>query len=180
MKYLCLLRGVNVGGNNKVSMAELRSCFEAAGFANVQTYINSGNVIFESAESDLVVLNDTCERCIEERFGFSVRTLVLSVDGLSRMFAHAPSWWGGDAASKHNAIFVMPPTSVVDVQASVGEAKPKYEQVAVYENLIFWSAPIATFGRTRWMNIIGSALYKEVTIRNSNTVQKLLTMMQQK
>ena len=48
MKFIALLRGINVGGNNKVSMSELKVIFEQAGMQNVSTYINSGNVIFES------------------------------------------------------------------------------------------------------------------------------------
>jgi len=51
MKYIALLRGINVGGNNKVSMTDLRTCFEDIGFTNVRTYINSGNIFFESSET---------------------------------------------------------------------------------------------------------------------------------
>ena len=56
MKYVALLRGINVGGNNKVSMTELKTCLEEAGFENVSTYINSGNVLFESEANDAVKL----------------------------------------------------------------------------------------------------------------------------
>ena len=65
MKYVALLRGINVGGNNRVPMAELKLCFEKMGFNNVVTYINSGNVIFESNQTDLVRIVEICESVIE-------------------------------------------------------------------------------------------------------------------
>ena len=65
MRYVALLRGINVGGNNRVPMPELRACFEAAGYENVKTYINSGNVIFDSDEADLEKLVTACELGIE-------------------------------------------------------------------------------------------------------------------
>ncbi len=72
MKFIALLRGINVGGKNKVAMAELKKCFEEAGFNNVMTYINSGNVIFESAQTDVSKLVRICEATVEKRFGFHV------------------------------------------------------------------------------------------------------------
>lgn len=69
MIYIALLRGINVGGNNKVAMLELRSVFEQAGMKNVTTYINSGNVIFES-ELSKNKLASMLELAIEQKFGF--------------------------------------------------------------------------------------------------------------
>lgn len=70
MKYIALLRGINVGGNNKVSMAELRECFEAASFTNVSTYINSGNVFFESSERVMQSLLRPVKRPLKHALGF--------------------------------------------------------------------------------------------------------------
>ena len=174
MRYVALLRGVNVGGNNKVPMADLRACFEAAGYENVKTYINSGNVIFDSAETDLVKLVKTCEKSIETRFGFPVRVSVVSSDQLRRALEHAPAWWDKDPASKHNAIFVIAPAKAKEIMQAVGETKPEYERVAPYDNIIFWSAPLKTFGRSRWAKVVGTAAYRDITIRNANTAKKLL------
>lgn len=172
MKYIALLRGINVGGNNRVPMAELKACFEIASFENVVTYINSGNVIFESDESSPTKLVEICEAAIEKQFGFRVVCSVISAKDLHEAVRNAPEWWNvGDA--KHNAIFVIAPRTAQEIMQEVGEAKPEYEKVAAYGQIIFWSAPLKTFGRTRYSKIVGSKAYKSVTIRNANTTLKL-------
>ena len=174
MRFIALLRGINVGGKNRVAMSELKLCFEEAGFRNVSTYINSGNVIFETTLSDKTKLVQICEKAIELQFGFHVVCAVISGEELIDALAHAPSWWGKDDQSKHNAIFVIAPKKTKDIMAEVGNAKIEYENVKAHHPIIFWSAPIKTFSRTRYSNIVGTKTYQFVTIRNANTAKKLL------
>jgi len=177
MKYIALLRGINVGGNNTVPMAELRACFEEAGFTNVTTYINSGNVFFDSSEKSDAKLVEICEAAIENRVGFRVICAVISADELHDSLTHAPNWWGKDAPDiKHNALFVIAPKTANEVMEEVGEPKPEYEKVATHGRVIFWSAPVKTFGRTRYGKIVGTKAYQNVTIRNSNTAKKLVEL----
>ncbi len=178
MKYIALLRGINVGGNNKVSMQELKKCFESAGFKNVLTYINSGNVIFDSEENSITKLIDQCEEILEKQFGFPISLAIIDVYTLKEALAHAPEWWGDDPDSKHNAIFVIQPATVEEIFADVGKFKPEYEQISASNGIIFWSAPIKTFSRTRWSKIVGTKAYQKITIRNSNTTKKLLELAQ--
>lgn len=173
MRYIALLRGINVGGNNKVPMVELRACIENAGFENVSTYINSGNVLFDTDETDAARLVERCEYAIETYFGFPVRVSVISKEELEAALEHAPRWWDSDPGSKHNALFVIAPATSEAVMAAVGEPKPEYEQVASYGSVIFWSAPVKTFGRTRWSRIVAMPAYQDVTIRGANTAKKL-------
>ena len=176
MKYIALLRGINVGGNNKVSMAELKRCFESLGFKDVITYINSGNVIFDTKHTDIAALVQQCEKIIETTFGFYIVCAVISANDLHSAIINAPSWWGLDNGDKHNAIFVIAPSTSDEVMSAVGEAKPEYEKVVSYGSVIFWSAPLKTFSRTRYSKIVGSAVYKSVTIRNANTTKKLVEL----
>lgn len=176
MKYLALLRGINVGGNNKVSMSELKQCFETAGFSGVSTYINSGNVIFESKLTNEAELVAICEAAIEKTFGFHVVCAVIAADDLKEAIRHAPKWWGESVDDKHNAIFVIAPAVTADVMKAVGEAKPEYEKVDSYGPVIFWTAPVKTFGRTRYSKIVGTKAYQSITIRNSNTAKKLVEL----
>jgi uncharacterized protein (DUF1697 family) len=176
MRYIALLRGINVGGNNKVSMSELNECFQSLGFKNVMTYINSGNVIFDDLEPDVMKLIRECERVIEERFGFRVVCTVTPAKELEDALSHAPDWWGLDNADKHNVIFVIPPLTPAAIMKEVGETKPEYEKIASSGQVIFWTAPLKTFGRTRYGKIVGTAAYKFVTIRNGNTVKKLVEL----
>ena len=173
MKFVALLRGINVGGNNKVAMSDLKECFQAAGFENVQTYINSGNVIFDSDKTDKVELVTVCEGAIENQFGFHIVCSVIQAAELHTALNNAPSWWGIDNGSKHNALFVIAPATAKGIINDVGEAKPEYEKVAAVEPIIFWSAPLETFGRTRYSKIVGTKSYASITIRNANTTKKL-------
>ncbi len=179
MKYIALLRGINVGGNNKVSMAELRECFEAAGFTNVSTYINSGNVFFESSEKSDAKLVATCETAIEARFGFRVVCAVISAKEIKDSLAHAPDWWDkGGPEMKHNALFVIAPKTAEEIIIEVGEPKLEYEKIASYGRVIFWTAAFKTFGRTQYSKIVGTPAYQCITIRNSNTAKKLVELSQ--
>jgi len=172
-KYIALLRGINVGGKNKVSMKALKELLEKNGFLDVDTYINSGNIIFSSDNSDIEFLKMHCEALIFDTFKLKISVAVVSSAELIETLSNAPDWWDADAESKHNAIFVIPPTTVDEVMKEVGEAKPEYEKVSSYGKVIFWSAPIKTFSRTRWLKIVGKPVYDEVTTRNANTVKNL-------
>ncbi|GHV35260.1 hypothetical protein FACS18949_12870 [Clostridia bacterium] len=174
-RYIALLRGVNVGGNNKIAMPELRTAFETAGLTNVATYINSGNVIFDSA-LDEKTAQSLCERAIADKFGLNISVGIITADELRGALANAPEWWNNDD-SKHNAIFVIAPATAENVCAEVGEAKPEYEKIAHFGKIIFWTAPLATFSRTRWSKITKHrAEYEAITIHNANTALKLLEL----
>ena len=177
VKYVALLRGINVGGKNKVSMGELRSCFEQIGFNNVSTYINSGNIIFESDITNVLELKELCEQAIERQFGFLVACLVISRADYLRALAEAPKWWNKDAASKHNTLFVIPPKTTNDIVQEVGQTKPEYEYIKAAKNVIFWSAPLKTFGRTRYGKVAGTTAYQFITVRNANTTIKIANLL---
>jgi uncharacterized protein (DUF1697 family) len=184
--YIALLRGVNVGGNNKIDMKQLKAAFNETGFDDVRTYINSGNVIFLS-ELDESTAQVACESVIREWFGLNIAVAILTADELREAFAHAPDWWGSDINAKHNAIFVIqaawasssqrerpaPPATAEAVCTEVGEIKPEYEKCDYYGKLIFWSAPMETFSMTRWSSVSKRTTYQKITIRNANTAFKL-------
>ena len=172
-RYIALLRGVNVGGKNKIAMPELKLAFERHGFKNVLTYINSGNILFDSDLEECAV-KTTCEALIKGDFGLTIRVGIITADELHEALSKAPEWWDNDPKSKHNALFVISPMTAEEVWKQVGEVKPEYENVANYGKVIFWSAPIVTFSRTRWSKIAQNrAIYNAITIRNANTAKKL-------
>ncbi len=177
-KYIALLRGINVGGKNKVSMSLLKSAFEEIGFAMVSTYINSGNVIFDSEISDKVELIRLCEDIIAQKFGFTIPVCIISYAELADALNHAPDWWAApsDVEMVHQAIFLIPPITAAEVYNAVGKAKSDIENVWHYNQIIFWSAARSTFTKTRWCKISSTAVYNKVTIRNANTSKKLLAL----
>lgn len=175
-KYIALLRGVNVGGKNRIVMKELKKLFEDNGFQDVSTYLNSGNIIFSTTATEIESLKSRCENMILEKFGLEISVAVISAEAAYEALSNAPDWWDQDQESKHNAMFVIPPATVEKIFHEVGESKPDYEKVGYYNTVIFWSAPIKTFSRTRWSKVVGTAAYQHITIRNSNTVKKLVAL----
>ncbi|MDR2956935.1 MAG: DUF1697 domain-containing protein [Coriobacteriales bacterium] len=175
---IALFRGVNVGGKGIISMAELRSAFVDAGFIDAVTYINSGNVLFTSVEKTLT-LQASIAQMVSVKFGLQTPVAVISMEELADALAQAPDWWGIDNDDRHNAIFVIPPEKAEAVCAEVGDIKPEYEKLAWYGQLIFWSAPMKTFSKTRWSSVSKYPVYQKLTIRNHRTARKLLELAKQ-
>lgn len=176
MTYIALLRGINVGGNNKVSMPSLKASFLAAGFKNVTTYINSGNVLFSAPKTDKEVLVRLCQKAIKDCSQLDINCTIITHQELTHALANAPSWWGDDPNAKHNAIFAIAPATVEQIMQDMGQIKPDYEKVYACDPIIYWTAPIKTFSRTRYSKIAGTEVYRSVTIRNANTTKKLKEM----
>jgi uncharacterized protein (DUF1697 family) len=78
--YIALLRGINVGGHRKLPMADLRTLLEGLKFKNSSTYIQSGNVVFQSEEIDSILLESKLEQAIEKQFGFEVSVIVIELN----------------------------------------------------------------------------------------------------
>src|SRR6185503_4998297 len=93
-QYVALLRGINVCGNNIITITELKSCFEKLGFDHVATYIQSGNVVFETPEKNLVRLTEQIEQGLSKQFNYQSRAVVASHDELKHAVEHAPKGFG--------------------------------------------------------------------------------------
>jgi uncharacterized protein (DUF1697 family) len=107
--YIALLRGINVGGKNRIKMAELKRTFESMGLSRVQTYIQSGNVLFKSNEEE-EPLRKRIEHGIEADFGFSVTVVLRTADELKRIAANCPfseeEVSGAEASSEGESLYV--------------------------------------------------------------------------
>lgn len=95
-RYIALLRGINISGKNKISMAELKNGFENLGFEEVKTYLNSGNVIFSCDEDDIEKLTGQIETVIKDQFGLDIPVFVIAKEKLEDILHNAPDWWGND------------------------------------------------------------------------------------
>ena len=157
-------------------MPLLKSAFEDAGFSNISTYINSGNVLFSDSCEDISMLKQKCEKIIKDTFSLTIPVMIISKNTLADALAHAPSWWDEDKESVHNAIFLLPPTTVEYILQKIGETNPELELIAHHEAVIFWSAPRATFSRTKLTKLTSTADHSKITVRNANTTKKLLQL----
>ncbi len=172
MKYIALLRGINVGGNNKVPMLKLKAVFEVEGYSDVCTYINSGNVIFSSSEADPIKLQNEIENCLVKAFGLAIKVLVLSKEKLDVIAAELPSNWRNDGDMKCDVFFLWAdynsPKFIADLTIVPGIDTVKY-----VDGALLWSVPRDQLAKSGILKIVGGKLYKNVTIRNCNTVRKL-------
>jgi uncharacterized protein (DUF1697 family) len=98
-QYAALLRGINVGGNNLIKMADLKACFERLGFQNVRTYIQSGNVLFGAQEADQARLVNWLEEALSERFNYTSRVVLRSAAEMKDIVARAPDGFGSNPAA---------------------------------------------------------------------------------
>jgi uncharacterized protein (DUF1697 family) len=132
--HVALLRGINVGGRNKVPMAELREVVASLGHAEVTTYIQSGNVLFSTAETDNAKLAAALESAIEDRFGLWSSVVVLSRDELAEVLAASPYPDEPNPRLVH-VVFLNaePPQDVLDrIAAAVSAAAAKGSRDAVH------------------------------------------------
>jgi uncharacterized protein (DUF1697 family) len=119
-QFLCLLRGINVGGNNLIKMADLKTSFEEMRFSDVATYIQSGNVLFSSTEQNAAKLTRQIEQCLSDSFRYSSRVVVLGHKQLKSVVKGAPEGFGADAAKyRYDVIFLKEPVSAREAMKSV-------------------------------------------------------------
>jgi uncharacterized protein (DUF1697 family) len=172
VRYVALLRGINVGGRTLVKMAELKTCFDSLGFDRVSTYIASGNVLFDSDEEDAAKLAETIEDAIEQGFELPVKVVVLDQKAYARVVKAIPEPWIGDGTLRANVAFLRPGT---DAKQVVRELRPDaaIEEVKAVDAAILWATRRDSLNRSVMRKLIGGAAYKELTVRNLNTTLKL-------
>ena len=172
MRYVALLRGINVGGKTLVKMADLVACAEGLGLDSVSTYIASGNLLFESGERDAAKLETKIERAIEKRFRLPVKVVVLDRASYARIVKAIPKAWRGDAGVRANVAFVRRGTDAKKVVRELGP-DPAVEQVKAVKGAILWATKREAINRSVMRKLIGGVAYKEMTVRNLNTTLKL-------
>ena len=172
MRYVALLRGINVGGRTLVKMADLKACFERLGFDDVSTYIASGNVLFEGGEADATRLATTIEAAIEQRFELPVKVVVLDRASYARIVKAIPKPWIGDGTLRANVAFVRRGTDAKAVVRDL-DPDPAVEEVKAVKGAILWATRRDALNRSVMRKLIAGAAYKELTVRNLNTTLKL-------
>ena len=179
LPFLALLRGINVGGQNVISKADLIRCFEDLGYAGVRTYIQSGNVLFLAGETRVAELTRAVETRLSERLGQPVRAVVLTRARYRAAVRAAPSGWGRDDDRKHNALFTLRGITPRRAVAQLPALKGDIESVAFGPGVVFWSISKEHQTRTRWMKLAATPVYQQVTIRNHRTVFRLLELFEE-
>lgn len=179
--YLILLRGVNVGGKNKVPMAELKACLEGLGMSNVATYIASGNVIGDSdqAEKKLQALIEAALPKLFKLDSELVKVLLLTRSQLQAVIDHKPAGFGEQPDTYHSdAIFLMDITAAEALP--VFDPREGVDKIWPGDGVVYSQRLSAQRTKSRLNKAISTPQYKSMTIRSWNTTTKLLELMQQR
>ena len=174
--YICLLRGINVSGMNKIKMDLLRQLFIETGFVGVQTYIQSGNVIFQSEVTETGQLALVISKKIKETFGFTVPVLVLTVAELRNALKNNPFITD---LTKDPAFLHLSFLSAVPEKAKIEKVLEKQYFPDDFEwngNVIYLYCP-AGYGNTKFSNaFFENKLGVTATTRNWKTANELLRL----
>ena len=177
MKYVALLRGINVGGNSMVKMADLKESLKENGFKNVATYINSGNVILESDKSDQENLTKEIEELLSKRFGFELRIVLRNHVQMKRVVEGVPHDWNTRTDLRYYIAFIKEPVTVGEAFAEV-EPRKDVDFIEKGPGVIYMATLWTDITKSGIAKLIGKKIYKEMTMRNYNTTKKILSLME--
>jgi uncharacterized protein (DUF1697 family) len=172
MTYVAFLRGVNVGGRGIVSMAAIKEALVALGLSDVRTYINSGNVIFSTRASDAQQLTARIEKALEQRTGMAIKVLVMDHRTLKKMVDAIPSNWVDDKTMRTYVLLLW---KELDDRRILDRLpiKPGVDELRYTRGAVVWRVDREHVGRSHMNRIVGTPLYKKITIRSANTMRKL-------
>jgi uncharacterized protein (DUF1697 family) len=172
MRYVALLRGINVGGKSLIRMADLKECVEALGHEDVSTFIASGNVLFGAAERDATKLESAFERALEARFELPIAVVVRSRADFARIVKAIPADWIGNASLRVNVAFLR---RTRDGRALARELQPRegVDELVATKSALIWATRRDALTRSGMQKLIRSPTYRDMTVRNLSTTLKL-------
>ncbi len=171
MKYVALFRGINVGTNKRVEMKKIKALFEFLGYTNVSTYINSGNVIFES-EQEPCNLRNIIETNLKNEFGFDIPTLIRTDQEMKNISDVIPKEWQNDAMQRSDVAYLFPE---IDSDKTLDDLpiNKEYIDIRYVKGAIYWNINRSNVNKSRLNKLVGHRLIQLMTIRNINTARYL-------
>ncbi len=174
--YVALLRGINVGGNNLIKMTDLRASFGEIGFTRVETYIQSGNVVFCAKQMKKPKLTEMIEQALSEAYGYQSRVVIVSASELQRVVAQAPKGFGKDTDLYHyDVLFVREPFKTSEAIEHVPR-NPEVDTVHAGDHALYFRRLASAAAQSLLHKSIQRPVFKHITVRNWRTTMKLLEM----
>ena len=177
--YVILMRGINVGGKNKIRMAELRLRLEELGLEDVATYVQSGNVVLRS-DLDAASLSAKIEDMLPRRFELDssiVRVVALDYATFKKIVAQAPEGFGTDTASYRDNVIFFADSSPTEAMPQF-EAREGVDTVWQGDHAVYFRNSVPNASKSRLNRITQQPIYRSITIRNSNTTTKVLKLLE--
>lgn len=176
-RYVALLRGINVGGNNIIPMSRLKACFEASGFGGVSTYIQSGNVLFESSKGNARDLTRAVEQALSATFKADIRVVLRSRDQMRTIVAGAPPGFGTEPATyRYDVVFLKEPLTATQAMKDVS-IREGVDAASAGKGVLYFTRLTSRATQSRLSKIASAPSYKQMTIRNWNTTTRLLALL---
>jgi uncharacterized protein (DUF1697 family) len=171
-KYVAFLRGINVGGI-KVPMKELKDAFENLGFKSIKTFLQTGNVVFES-DKDIPELKSKIEIALTERFRYQANVL-LYLDSELKFIVNNYPWQDVSSDNHRYVVFVADEAAKQEILLQADESNLIHDKIASGEGVIYWQVPKGMTLESIFGKIIAKSAYKKVsTTRNLNTLEKMV------
>ena len=179
LKYVLLLRGINVGGKNKVSMSKLKEQLLSIGFEEVSSYINSGNLFFSSLENH-EICSSKIRDLLETNYDFSIPFSLITKEEYLEEKVRLPDWWKEDLARK-DVLFFSYNFDKSNILDFIDKSIFHNEVVYVGKHAVFWGKyDESEYLKTTYhKKLIKQDFYKKITIRNSNTFEKIAKILEE-
>lgn len=176
-RYIALLRGINISGKNKLSMADLKKEMVKLDFEDVVTYLNTGNVSFTSEIDDKELLATTINLMIKDRFKLDIPVHIVLQNDLKELLIDAPDWWGNEDKDIYDNLILMISLTYEELYRVIGDPNEEYENVQPHKHGVFWSFSRKNYQKTNWWSKTAKAKIKDnLTIRTANTIKKIVDM----
>ena len=178
MRYILLLRGINVGGKNKVSMSDLKKLLLSDGFEDVDSYINSGNLFFSSAQNRESCISKI-RYTLESNYDFSIPFSLLTKEEYLKEREELPDWWDGELA-RRDVLFFSCNLDKSDILDFINKTTFCNEIVYVGKHAVFWGKYDESeyLKSTYHKELMKQDFYKEITIRNGKTFEKIAEILE--
>jgi uncharacterized protein (DUF1697 family) len=171
-RYAAFLRGINVGGNRKIDMSDLKKFFEKLKYQNVVTILNSGNVIFETDESNIKKITEVLEAGLTKQFKYPARVMVYDISNVEKLIKRYP-FDSNEPDNQHYVVFLS--SDIGNELVKAVAIDKKLEQVAVGDGVVYWKVAKGSTLKSNFGMLIAKAKYKEYnTVRNINTLRKIV------
>ena len=179
-RYIALLRGINVGGKNVIPMKELKSLFEQCGFLDVETYIQSGNVMFSCGISDAAKIKKKIAINLKKISGADIPVVLLTAEQLSKVVINAPSWFGTEQEKYKYDVAFLDAELDADTLLLKIPLREGVDRAAAGNGVLYFSKLIEKATQSRLPKIISLPEYRLMTVRNWNTTWKILEIVDSK
>lgn len=171
MKYVALLRGINVGKSVQVPMKRLKEQFEGIGLVDVATYLNSGNAIFDS-DLDKAAICDKIDRLLEREYGQRISTLIKTSEEIVEIQRSIPAGWRNDETQQTYVAYLFDDVADPKLIEEL-PIKRQYIELIYAHKAIIWNIARANYNKSQIAKIVSHPSYRRMTTRNVNTARRL-------